>query len=87
LRDHASFRSRAQFEEGDFRLGYPRFSEENFPKNVAIADKLGEVGKKYNATPSMISLAWILASSPNCKASNALNQGTDFDSDSMFIYA
>jgi len=59
------FRSRADFEEGDFRLTVPRFSEENFPKNLAIADKLKVFADKYNATPVQITIAWILAEYPN----------------------
>ncbi|EJC99943.1 Aldo/keto reductase [Fomitiporia mediterranea MF3/22] len=59
------FRSRADFDDNDFRLLLPRFSEENFPKNVTLVDKIQAIAKKYNATPSQITLAWILATSEN----------------------
>ncbi|KAH8111790.1 Aldo/keto reductase [Phellopilus nigrolimitatus] len=55
------YRSRADFDAGDFRLKLPRFSEENFPKNLVLSDKLKAIADKYNATPSQVTLAWILA--------------------------
>ena len=61
------YRSRADFDPNDWRLSQPRFSEKNFPKNVALADKLKAIADKYNSTPSQVTLAWILATSPNCK--------------------
>ncbi|TKA27214.1 hypothetical protein B0A50_04551 [Salinomyces thailandicus] len=54
-------RSPADFEEGDFRTFAPRFSEENFPKNLQLVDRIGEIAKKKNCTPSQLTLAWILA--------------------------
>ncbi|KAG6908484.1 hypothetical protein DXG01_004487 [Tephrocybe rancida] len=43
----------------------PRFSEENFPKNLKIVDELQKFADKYSATTGQISLAWILAEHPN----------------------
>ena len=59
----------ADFAPDDFRLSpsMPRFSEENFAKNVQLADNMIEIAHKYKATPSQIALAWILAESPNCE--------------------
>jgi hypothetical protein len=34
------YRSRDDFEEGDFRRNMPRFSEEHFPKNLEVGFKL-----------------------------------------------
>ncbi|KIJ44653.1 hypothetical protein M422DRAFT_30310, partial [Sphaerobolus stellatus SS14] len=34
------YRSRADFDKDDLRLILPRFSEENFPKSLAVVDKL-----------------------------------------------
>jgi len=59
------YRSRADFEPGDFRLMAPRFSEENFPKNLVLADKLKEIADSTGATPSQVTLAWILAEHPD----------------------
>ncbi|KAH8111783.1 Aldo/keto reductase [Phellopilus nigrolimitatus] len=55
------YRSRADFGADDSRLYMPRFSEENFPKNLVLSDKLKAIADKYNATPSQVTLAWILA--------------------------
>ncbi|KAI5120877.1 hypothetical protein M0805_008249 [Coniferiporia weirii] len=56
-----AFRSRADFDKNDFRLMLPRYSEENFAKNLELADKLKLVGEKYGASPSQVAIAWILA--------------------------
>ncbi|KAK3072394.1 hypothetical protein LTR53_006887 [Teratosphaeriaceae sp. CCFEE 6253] len=56
-----SIRSPADFEEGDFRTFAPRFSEENFPKNLKLVDQITEIAKKRDSTPSQLTLAWLLA--------------------------
>jgi aryl-alcohol dehydrogenase-like predicted oxidoreductase len=48
-------------EEGDFRTFAPRFSKENFPKNLKLADQLGAIAKKKKATPAQLTLAWLMA--------------------------
>jgi aryl-alcohol dehydrogenase-like predicted oxidoreductase len=60
------YRSRAAFEPTDLRLVLPRFNEENFSKNVELADKFQAVADKYNATSSQVALAWIMAEHPHC---------------------
>ncbi|RDW91536.1 hypothetical protein BP5796_02701 [Coleophoma crateriformis] len=55
------YRSPADFEEGDFRKYAPRFSEENFPKNLKLVDQISELAKKKNCTPGQLTLAWLLA--------------------------
>ncbi|KAF5351129.1 hypothetical protein D9756_008204 [Leucocoprinus leucothites] len=55
------YKSPDDFEEGDVRKSMPRFSKENFPKVLAVADGLAEIGKNYNATASQVALAWVLA--------------------------
>jgi len=54
-------RSPKDFPEGDFRTYAPRFSEENFPKNLKLVDRITEIASKKNATPSQLTLAWLLA--------------------------
>ncbi|KAI5853192.1 aldo/keto reductase-like protein [Morchella snyderi] len=54
-------RSRDQFEPTDCRQFYPRFSEENFPKNLELMDKVNEIAEKKGITPGQATLAWILA--------------------------
>ena len=39
-------RSLDQLEPNDVRRKYPRFSPENFPRNVALVDRLGDVAQK-----------------------------------------
>ena len=38
-----------------------RFSKENFPRILELVDTVGAIGKKYNATPGQVALAWLLA--------------------------
>jgi len=54
-------RSHADIPDGDFRKLVPRFSEENFPKNLALVDRITEIAKKKGCTASQLTLAWILA--------------------------
>ncbi|KAF1849945.1 Aldo/keto reductase [Cucurbitaria berberidis CBS 394.84] len=49
------------FEEGDFRSFVPRFSAENFPKNLKLVSRITEFAEKKGATPSQLTLAWLLA--------------------------
>jgi len=55
------YKSPDDFEENDFRRSQPRFSKENFPKNLQLVDQLTAVAKKKNCTPGQLTLAWILA--------------------------
>ncbi|KAI9884573.1 MAG: DNA mismatch repair protein [Watsoniomyces obsoletus] len=54
------YRSPDDFEENDFRRIAPRFSPENFKKNLDLVDQLGEFAKKKGCTPSQLTLAWLL---------------------------
>ncbi|CAK7224487.1 hypothetical protein SCUCBS95973_005534 [Sporothrix curviconia] len=49
-----------QFEEGDFRTFAPRFSAENFPKNLKLVHDLKVVADKKGITTGQLSLAWLL---------------------------
>ncbi|KAM3072528.1 hypothetical protein ACMFMG_009324 [Clarireedia jacksonii] len=55
------YKSRDDFEEGDFRLYSPRFSEENFPKNLALVEKFKQIASKKGCTPGQLTLAWLMA--------------------------
>ena len=55
------YNSAADFEEGDFRRHNPRFSSENFVKNMEIVNKVEEIAKSKSVTPSQIALAWVLS--------------------------
>ena len=48
--------------EDDTRAGrFPRFSEENFKKNVELADRVREIAEEKGITPGQLALAWLLA--------------------------
>lgn len=53
-------RSPDQFEEGDFRTFAPRFSKENFPKNLKLVDDLAKIASAKGITTGQLSLAWLL---------------------------
>ncbi|KAJ7058181.1 NADP-dependent oxidoreductase domain-containing protein [Mycena amicta] len=59
------YRSRDDFEEGDYRRTLPRFSEENFGRNLALVDHLQRIADRYNATSGQVTLAWMLAEHPD----------------------
>jgi aryl-alcohol dehydrogenase-like predicted oxidoreductase len=48
----------------DFRSTLPRFTPEAMKANQALVDLLGTIGKRKNATPAQIALAWLLAQKP-----------------------
>lgn len=52
-------------EKTDFRAGFPKFSKAFLPLNMPIIEWLKTYAAKKNATPAQISLAWLLAKSPN----------------------
>lgn len=56
--------SSTSFEQGDFRNGVPRFSEENRIANQKIVDQLQLLANSHNASPAQIALAWLLAQKP-----------------------
>ncbi|KAF7965216.1 hypothetical protein HWV62_45065 [Athelia sp. TMB] len=58
------YRSRADLEKNDFRLTLPRWSDENFPRNLVVVDKIHAIAEKYGQTPSQVTLAWILSEHP-----------------------
>ncbi len=54
----------AKFDSSDFRSTLPRFTPEALKANQALIDLLGTIGKRKNATPAQIALAWLLAQKP-----------------------
>ncbi len=52
------------FDNSDFRNILPRFRPENRKANRAVVDLLARIGKRRNATPAQIALAWLLAQKP-----------------------
>jgi aryl-alcohol dehydrogenase-like predicted oxidoreductase len=52
------------FDKSDFRAALPRFTPEALQANQALVDLLARIGKRKNATPAQIALAWLLAQRP-----------------------
>lgn len=48
------------FAEDDYRRFSPRFSGENFGKNLQLVDKVGELAAERGIKPSQLALAWVL---------------------------
>lgn len=55
-----AYKGPEDFEEGDFRLRAPRFSKENFPKNLKLVEQLKEIAEKKGCTSGQLTLAWLL---------------------------
>jgi aryl-alcohol dehydrogenase-like predicted oxidoreductase len=55
------FNSKEEIEEGDFRTINPRFTGENFDRNLALLEKVRELAAEKDATPGQLALAWVLA--------------------------
>ncbi|KAJ9294567.1 hypothetical protein DTO271G3_6835 [Paecilomyces variotii] len=55
------YRSPNDFPEGDWRRNAPRFSEENFPKNLQLVDEIQSLARKKGCTAGQLTLAWLLA--------------------------
>ena len=49
------------FEEGDGRKLMPRFSKENFPKNLALVEDLARIAERKGVKPGQLTLAWLMA--------------------------
>ena len=58
------FNKDTKFESTDFRSTIPRFSGENWEKNVKLIEYVNELAAKKNATPAQIALSWLLHQKP-----------------------
>ncbi|MFE3071594.1 aldo/keto reductase [Streptomyces sp. NPDC059247] len=54
-------RSAGSFDASDLRADNPRFTAENLPRNLRIADEIAAVAAEAGATPAQVALAWLLA--------------------------
>jgi aryl-alcohol dehydrogenase-like predicted oxidoreductase len=48
------------FADDDWRKSNPRFTGENFRRNLALVDEVTAIGAEIGATPAQTALAWIL---------------------------
>jgi len=55
------YTSAADFDRTDFRRFHPRFTEENFPKNLELVKEFEKLAAKKGVTASQLVLAWVLA--------------------------
>jgi aryl-alcohol dehydrogenase-like predicted oxidoreductase len=53
-------RSVADFPDDDWRKTNPRFTGDNFTKNLALVDEVRAIGAEVGASPAQTALAWIL---------------------------
>jgi aryl-alcohol dehydrogenase-like predicted oxidoreductase len=54
-------RSPEQLSDDDWRKTNPRFTRDNFQRNLRIVDEVKAVAVEAAATPAQIALAWLLA--------------------------
>jgi aryl-alcohol dehydrogenase-like predicted oxidoreductase len=54
-------RSIEDFAEDDYRRVSPRFTGENFQRNLDLVDKVRELAAEKGCTPGQLALAWLLA--------------------------
>jgi aryl-alcohol dehydrogenase-like predicted oxidoreductase len=55
------FRKAADFPSGDFRQNHPRFSGDNFERNLQLVDRIEQIAREKKCKPSQAALAWVLA--------------------------
>ena len=56
-----TIRSTDEWADNDWRKTNPRFTGENFQRNLAIVDEVEAIAAEAGATPAQIALAWLLA--------------------------
>jgi aryl-alcohol dehydrogenase-like predicted oxidoreductase len=49
------------FGEHDFRRDHPRFTGENFARNLELVDQVRQLAASKRVTPSQLAIAWVLA--------------------------
>jgi aryl-alcohol dehydrogenase-like predicted oxidoreductase len=55
------FRSPEDFEDDDFRRHHPRFTGENFQRNLDLVARVQELAQDKGCTPAQLALAWVLS--------------------------
>jgi aryl-alcohol dehydrogenase-like predicted oxidoreductase len=55
------FKSPDDFPEDDFRKFHPRFTGENFEKNLELVREVETMAKEKGCTTAQLALAWVLA--------------------------
>jgi aryl-alcohol dehydrogenase-like predicted oxidoreductase len=47
--------------QGDIRVAMPRFRPENWPHNLALIDRFGQLAAQAGVTPAQLCLGWVLS--------------------------
>ncbi|WP_293881092.1 aldo/keto reductase [Sphingomonas sp.] len=47
--------------DGDLRKSWPRFTGQNWQRNLALIDAFAEIAKEAGVTPAQLALGWVLA--------------------------
>jgi aryl-alcohol dehydrogenase-like predicted oxidoreductase len=55
------FSSPDDFDDDDFRKTHPRFTGENFQRNLDLVERVREIASEKGVTPGQLALAWVLA--------------------------
>jgi aryl-alcohol dehydrogenase-like predicted oxidoreductase len=56
-----AIKSRADLEQGDFRLSNPRFTDEAIAENVRFVEVIDEIAQSKGVSKAQVALAWILS--------------------------
>lgn len=56
-----AIKSRADLEQGDFRLSNPRFTEEAIKENLKFVEVINQIAQNKKVSKSQVALAWILS--------------------------
>ena len=49
------------FPDNDYRRFHPRFTGDNFARNIALVDRIEELARHKSVTAAQLALAWVLA--------------------------
>jgi aryl-alcohol dehydrogenase-like predicted oxidoreductase len=55
------FQKPEDFPDDDYRRFHPRFSGENFDRNIALVHEIERMAEEKDCTPAQLALAWVLA--------------------------
>jgi aryl-alcohol dehydrogenase-like predicted oxidoreductase len=53
--------SRQDLPHGDYRLNDPRYSEDNFDRNLSLVEAVKQVAAPHGVSPAQVALTWLLA--------------------------
>ena len=59
-----AFKKPDDFVSGDYRRDNPRFSDENFARNLQLVEIVSEIAREEGYTPAQVALAWLLDCAP-----------------------